>query len=125
MSGVKSAFKALTAEQQAIVANSRVSGSHSPDEWLRLLGPVADDTTGEDADANAVLGGEGAGLQATSARRRRDARRNMRAMLRVVVRAVCALAPTVAVLRVRVVVVLAVAMVNLLLIRMYRDELLG
>ena len=42
MSEVKSAFKALTAEQQAIVTEHRVAGELRPDDWLRLLGPVAD-----------------------------------------------------------------------------------
>jgi hypothetical protein len=39
---VKSAFKALTPEQQAIVEHRRVEGARSPDEWLTLLAPVAE-----------------------------------------------------------------------------------
>jgi hypothetical protein len=42
VSEVKSAFKALTTEQQAIVKQRRVAGERSPDEWLRLLGPVGE-----------------------------------------------------------------------------------
>jgi hypothetical protein len=42
VSDVKSAFKALTAEQQAIVRERRIAGERSPDDWLRLLGPVAE-----------------------------------------------------------------------------------
>ena len=41
MSSVKSAFKALTSEQQALVKERQIAGKHSPDEWLSLLGPVA------------------------------------------------------------------------------------
>jgi hypothetical protein len=39
---VKSAFKALTPEQQAIVEQQRVEGAKTPDEWLALLTPVAE-----------------------------------------------------------------------------------
>jgi hypothetical protein len=39
---VKATFKALTAEQQAIVTERRVAGELRPDDWLRLLGPVAE-----------------------------------------------------------------------------------
>jgi hypothetical protein len=42
VSNVKAAFKALTAEQQAIVNERRVAGELRPDDWLRLLGPVAE-----------------------------------------------------------------------------------
>jgi hypothetical protein len=42
MSDTRAAYKALTREQQEIVEAARVSGSRSPDEWLQLLGPVAD-----------------------------------------------------------------------------------
>lgn len=42
MSNLKSMFKALTAEQQAIVEQHRVAGELRPDDWLRLLGPVAE-----------------------------------------------------------------------------------
>jgi hypothetical protein len=42
VSDVKSAFKALTAEQQAIVRDRRVAGERSADDWLKLLGPVAE-----------------------------------------------------------------------------------
>jgi hypothetical protein len=42
VSNVKATFKALTAEQQAIVTGHRVAGELSPDDWLRLLGPVAE-----------------------------------------------------------------------------------
>jgi hypothetical protein len=42
VSDVKSAFKALTAEQQAIVTERRVAGELRPDDWLRLLAPVAE-----------------------------------------------------------------------------------
>jgi hypothetical protein len=40
VSNVKATFKALTAEQQAIVVGHRIAGELSPDDWLRLLGPV-------------------------------------------------------------------------------------
>lgn len=39
---VKQAFNALTPEQQDIVRTRRFSGSRSPDEWIALLGPVAE-----------------------------------------------------------------------------------
>ena len=55
MSNVKAAYKALTAEQQAIVEGHQVVGQHSPDEWLALLGPVAD----FDRLAGAVRKGDG------------------------------------------------------------------
>jgi hypothetical protein len=42
VSNLKSTFKALTAEQQAIVTERRVAGELRPDDWLRLLGPVAE-----------------------------------------------------------------------------------
>jgi hypothetical protein len=42
MSDVRAAYKALNREQQAIVESHRVTGRRSPDEWLQLLGPVAD-----------------------------------------------------------------------------------
>ncbi len=42
MSDVKSAFKALTPEQQKIVEQRRIEGARSADEWLALLQPVAE-----------------------------------------------------------------------------------
>ena len=42
MNVLKSAFKALTPEQQAIFTGKRVEGQRSPDEWLELLTPVAE-----------------------------------------------------------------------------------
>jgi len=39
---VKSAFKALTPEQQRIVEQRRIEGTKSPDEWLALLTPIAE-----------------------------------------------------------------------------------
>jgi hypothetical protein len=39
---VKQAFNALTPEQQDIVRTRRFSGARSPDEWITLLGPVAE-----------------------------------------------------------------------------------
>jgi hypothetical protein len=39
---VKQAFNALTPQQQEIVRTRRVAGARSPDEWIALLGPVAD-----------------------------------------------------------------------------------
>jgi hypothetical protein len=41
VSEIKDAFKALTPEQQQLVQTRRVQGERTPDEWLRLLGPVA------------------------------------------------------------------------------------
>jgi len=42
VNSVKQAFNALTPEQQEIVRSRRFSGARSPDEWLALLGPVAE-----------------------------------------------------------------------------------
>lgn len=39
---VKQAFNALSPEQQDIVRARRFSGARTPDEWLALLGPVAE-----------------------------------------------------------------------------------
>jgi hypothetical protein len=39
---VKSAFKALTPEQQSFVKDKQIAGQHSPDEWLAFLNPVAE-----------------------------------------------------------------------------------
>ena len=39
---VKQAFNALTPEQQEIVRTRRFAGARSPDEWIALLGPVAE-----------------------------------------------------------------------------------
>jgi hypothetical protein len=39
---VKQAFKALTPEQRAIVETRTFSGARSPDEWIALLGPIAE-----------------------------------------------------------------------------------
>jgi hypothetical protein len=55
MSGVRSTFKALTPDQRALVEDRRVAGKRSPDEWLRLLGPVAE----FDRQADAVRQGGG------------------------------------------------------------------
>ncbi len=55
MSSIRAQFKALSAEQQAIVERRRVSGEHSPGEWLELLGPVA----AFDREVEAVRGGAG------------------------------------------------------------------
>jgi hypothetical protein len=55
MSEIKSAFKSLTPEQQAVVSQRRVSGAHSPDEWLALLEPVAE----FDSKCDAVRAGAG------------------------------------------------------------------
>ena len=38
---LKSAYKALTADQQALIESRRITGQGSPDEWLELLIPVA------------------------------------------------------------------------------------
>jgi hypothetical protein len=42
VSEVGAAFKALTPEQRGVVTDKRVAGARSPDEWLALLGPVAE-----------------------------------------------------------------------------------
>ena len=42
MTNVKAAFKALSPRQQDIVTQRWAAGSASPDEWLALLGPVAE-----------------------------------------------------------------------------------
>ncbi|MBE2315581.1 hypothetical protein DVA67_006315 [Solirubrobacter sp. CPCC 204708] len=39
---VKQAFNALTPQQQEIVRTRRFSGARTPDEWIALLGPVAE-----------------------------------------------------------------------------------
>jgi len=55
VSEIKSAFKALSAEQQALVLQRRVTGAHSPDDWLTLLAPVAE----FDSQCDAVRAGAG------------------------------------------------------------------
>jgi hypothetical protein len=42
VSEIRKAFKALTPEQQAVVTERRIEGERTPDEWLALLGPVAE-----------------------------------------------------------------------------------
>jgi hypothetical protein len=42
VSEIKSAFKALSTEQRAVVEQQGCSGAHSADEWLELLRPVAE-----------------------------------------------------------------------------------
>jgi hypothetical protein len=39
---LKATYKKLTPEQQRIVSDKRIEGSHTPDEWLELLTPVAE-----------------------------------------------------------------------------------
>jgi hypothetical protein len=57
MSGVKEAFKALSPEQQAIVRDGRIAGRRSPDDWLALLGPVAEfDRMADDTRINRTGG---------------------------------------------------------------------
>jgi hypothetical protein len=73
VSGVKSVFKALTAEQQAIVKDKRVAGERSPDEWLALLGPVAE----FDRQADAVREG-GGGFWARRYARKHDVPNGLR-----------------------------------------------
>ena len=55
MSDIKNAFKALSADQQALVTRRSVSGAYSPDEWLTLLAPVAE----FDSECDAVRAGAG------------------------------------------------------------------
>ena len=55
MSEIKAAFKALSADQQAVVTRHGVSGAYSPDEWLTLLAPVAE----FDSKCDAVRAGAG------------------------------------------------------------------
>jgi hypothetical protein len=73
VSDVKSAFKALTAEQQAIVRDGRVAGERSPDDWLALLGPVAE----YDRQADAVREG-GGGFWARRYARKHDVPNGLR-----------------------------------------------
>jgi hypothetical protein len=73
VSEVKSVFKALTPEQQAIVKSCRVAGERSPDEWLRLLGPVAE----FDRQADAVRDG-GGGFWARRYARKHDVPNGLR-----------------------------------------------
>jgi hypothetical protein len=73
VSEVKSAFKALTPEQQAIVKSCRVAGERSPDDWLRLLGPVAE----FDRKADAVRDG-GGGFWARRYARKHDVPNGLR-----------------------------------------------
>ncbi|WP_028068110.1 hypothetical protein [Solirubrobacter soli] len=70
---VKSAFKALTPEQQALVKDCRIAGEHSPDEWLRLLGPVAE----FDRQSDAVREG-GGGFWARRYARKHDVPNGLR-----------------------------------------------
>jgi hypothetical protein len=76
VSDVKSAFKALTPEQQAIVKERRVAGERSPDEWLRLLGPVAE----FDRQADAVREG-GGGFWARRFARKHDVPNGLRSFV--------------------------------------------
>lgn len=55
MSEIKSAFKTLTPEQQAVISQRAISGAHSCDDWLALLGPVAE----FDGQVDAVRAGAG------------------------------------------------------------------
>lgn len=55
MSEIKSAFKSLSSEQQAFVSQRRIAGSRSCDDWLALLGPVAE----FDSEVDAVRAGAG------------------------------------------------------------------
>jgi hypothetical protein len=73
VSEVKSAFKALTAEQQALVKDCRIAGERSPDEWLRLLGPVAE----FDRQSDAVRAG-GGGFWARRYARKHDVPNGLR-----------------------------------------------
>jgi hypothetical protein len=73
VSEVKAAFKALTPEQQAIVKDGRVAGERSPDEWLRLLGPVAE----FDRQSDAVREG-GGGFWARRYARKHDVPNGLR-----------------------------------------------
>jgi hypothetical protein len=73
VSEVKSAFKALTAEQQALVTDCRVAGERSADEWLRLLGPVAE----FDRQSDAVREG-GGGFWARRYARKHDVPNGLR-----------------------------------------------
>jgi hypothetical protein len=73
VSDVKSAFKALSAEQQAIVRDRRVAGERSPDDWLALLGPVAE----YDRQADAVREG-GGGFWARRYARKHDVPNGLR-----------------------------------------------
>lgn len=57
MSEIRKAFKALTPEQQAVVTERRVEGERTPDEWLALLGPVAE----FDQQADELRGAGGGG----------------------------------------------------------------
>jgi hypothetical protein len=70
---VKSAFKALTPEQQALVKDCRIAGERSPDEWLRLLGPVAE----FDRQSDAVREG-GGGFWARRYARKHDVPNGLR-----------------------------------------------
>jgi hypothetical protein len=73
VSDVKSAFKALSPEQQAIVKDCRVAGARTPDEWLRLLGPVAE----FDRQSDAVREG-GGGFWARRYARKHDVPNGLR-----------------------------------------------
>ena len=70
---VKSVFKALTAEQQALVTDCRLAGERSPDEWLQLLGPVAE----FDRQSDAVREG-GGGFWARRYARKHDVPNGLR-----------------------------------------------
>jgi hypothetical protein len=55
VSEIKSAFKALSPEQRAIIERQTCEGAHSADEWLELLTPVSE----FDAKADEVRAGAG------------------------------------------------------------------
>jgi hypothetical protein len=73
VSDVKAAFKALTPEQQALVKDCRIAGARTPDEWLRLLGPVAE----FDRQSDAVREG-GGGFWARRYARKHDVPNGLR-----------------------------------------------
>lgn len=71
---MKQAFNALTPEQQEIVNSRKFSGARSPDEWIALLGPVAD----YDRHADEVRQGGGGGFFARRYARKNDVPNQLR-----------------------------------------------
>jgi hypothetical protein len=65
VSEIKSAFKALSSEQRAVIEQQGCSGAHSADEWLELLSPVAE----FDKKADEVSAGAGGFFARRFARR--------------------------------------------------------
>jgi hypothetical protein len=65
---VKSAFKALSPEQQRFINDRRIAGAHSPEEWLAFLNPCAE----FDREADETRQGGGGGFFARRFAKKHD-----------------------------------------------------